>query len=133
MFWRCTKDIKESLNWHGKGSFMNRKMIYVLSWAGFFLMWGLFGFVAAAPRGEPARPAIVPSVKNTAVIPAATALAGIPVTGKSEPVWSEILGFYGLIGFAALFLILALLSFANKATALYPKPNSPPSEETHKH
>lgn len=111
---------------------MNQKMIYVFSLVGFFLMWGLFGFAAAGPRSELDLPATVPPVVNTPVIPGATEAAGIPVTGNSEPVWIEILGFYGLIGLAALFLILALLSFANKSTALYPGTKGPPSEETHK-
>ena len=112
---------------------MSRKMIYFCSLVGFFLMWGLFGFAAAAPRGEPDLQATVPPAESTPVVPAATDVAGIPVTAESEPVWIEILGFYGLIGLAALFLILALLSFANKSTALYPKRNGPSSEESHKH
>jgi hypothetical protein len=112
---------------------MNRKKIYFFSLVGFFFMWGLFGFVAAAPRSEPHLQATVAPVENTRVVPEATNAAGIPVTGESAPVWIEILGFYGLIGLAALFLILALLSFANRATAPYPKHKGPPSEETHKH
>ena len=111
---------------------MSRKMIYFCSLVGFFLMWGLFGFAAAAPRSEPDLQATVPPVESTPVRPAATDIAGIPVTAESEPVWIEILGFYGVIGLAALFLILALLSFANKSTAFYPKRKSPSSEESHK-
>ena len=112
---------------------MNRKMIYLCSLIGFFLMWGLFGFAAAAPRTESSLQATVPPVENTSVVSGATEAAGIPVTGDSEPVWIEILGFYGLIGLAALFLILALLSFANKSTALYPENKAPSGEEPHKH
>ena len=111
---------------------MSRKMIYLCSLVGFFLMWGLFGFVAAGPRNEPGLQATVPTAGSTPVVPAATEIAGILVTAESEPVWIEIVGFYGLIGLAALFLILALLSFANKSTALYPKGNGPSSEESHK-
>lgn len=112
---------------------MSRKMIYFCSLVGFFLMWGLFGFAAAGPRGESDLRATAPPAVTTRVVPAATDMAGIPVTAEAEPVWIEILGFYGLIGLAALFLILALLSFANKSTALYPKGNGPSSEESHKH
>jgi hypothetical protein len=107
---------------------MDRKMIYFLSLVGFFLMWGVFGFVAAAPRGGPELQATVPPVEGTVVIPEATNSVGIPVTGEAEPLWAEILGFYGLIGLAALFLILALLNFANKSTAASIKHKGPPSE-----
>jgi LPXTG-motif cell wall-anchored protein len=112
---------------------MNQKMIYFFSLVCFFLLWGLFGFVAAAPRSAPDLPATVPPVQTIPVIPEVTETVGIPVTGESEPVWIEIMGFYGLIGLAALFLILALLNFASKSTALYPKSKGPTSEETHKH
>lgn len=108
-------------------------MIYIFSLVGFFLMWGVFGFVAAAPRGEPDLQATVPPVENTVVIPEATDPAGIPITGEPEPLWTEILGFYGVIGLAALFLILALLNFANKSTASSVDHKGPPSEEIHKH
>ena len=111
---------------------MNRMMIYVFSLAGFFLMWGVFGFVAAAPRGEVNPRATMPPVENTPILPAGTDAAGIPVTGEPERVWTEILGFYGLIGLAALCLILALLSFANRSTAPYQEGKSPRSEERHK-
>jgi hypothetical protein len=40
----------------------------------------------------------------------------IPVTGKPHLSW-EVLVFYGLIGFAALTLILALLDSANRSTS----------------
>ena len=112
---------------------MNRKMIYIFSLVGFFLMWGVFGFVAGAPRPEPNLQVTVPPVENTPILPVETSAAGIPVTGQPERVWTEILGFYGLIGLAAMFLILALLSFANKSTVLHAGRKHPSSEETHKH
>lgn len=112
---------------------MNRKMIYVFSLVGFFLMWGVFGFAAAAPRTEPYQQATIPTMENTVVSGGTTDnSAGIPVTGEPEPVWTEILGFYGMIGLAALFLVLALLSFANKL-ANPPMERKGPPEETHKH
>jgi hypothetical protein len=111
---------------------MNRKWNYVFGLAGFFLMWGVFGFAAAAPRGEPDLAATVLPVATTVIVPEATNLAGVPITGEPEPVWTEILVFYGLIGLTALFLILALLSLANKSTAPYAQHKGPPSEETPK-
>lgn len=111
---------------------MNRKMIYIFSLVGFFLMWGVFGFAAAAPRGELNPQATVAPQNATPVLPGETDAAGIPVTGQPERVWKEILGFYGLIAFAALFLILALLSFANQLTAPAVERKVPPPEETHK-
>lgn len=109
---------------------MDRKMIYLLSLVGFFLMWGVFGFVAAAPRGDPGLQVTVPSVKNTMVVPEATDPAAIPVTGEPEPLWTEVLVFYGLIALAALFLILALLNFANKSTTPAIERKGPPSAGT---
>jgi len=109
---------------------MDRKKIYLLSLVGFFLMWDVFGFVAAAPRNAPDLQATVLPAENTEVVPEATDPAGIPVTGEPEPLWTEILMFYGLIGLAALLLILALLNFANKSTAPVVERKGPPSEGT---
>ncbi len=109
---------------------MDRKMIYFFSLVGFFLMWGVFGFVAAAPRGEPALQATVPTVEDTVAVPEATDPAGIPVTGEPEPLWTEVLGFYGFIGLAALCLILALLNFVNRSTAPSVERKDPPSKNT---
>ena len=111
---------------------MNRRMTYIFSLLGFFIMWGVFGFVAAAPRDAPNLQATIQPVESTPILSGETGAAGIPVTGKPERGWTEIIGFYGLIGLAALFLILALLSFANKSTSLYAGHKHPPSEETHK-
>ena len=111
---------------------MNRKMTYILSLLGFFLMWGVFGLVAAAPRDQPTVQVTVQPVEPTSILSGEPGAAGIPVTGKPARVWTEIIGFYGLIGLAALFLILALLRFANKSTSLYGGRKSPPSEETDK-
>ena len=109
---------------------MNRKMTYLFSLLGFFLMWGVFGFAAAAPPAESGLQATVPPVEATPIIPGGTDPARIPVTGEPERGWTEILGFYGFIGLAALFLILALLSSANKSTAPAVQHKVPPSEET---
>ena len=111
---------------------MNRKMTYVFSLIGFFLLWGALGFSVAAPRAEHNLQATIPPVQNTSPLPGETEAVGIPVTGEPEPIWSEILGFYGLIGLAALFLILSLLSFANQSTAPALERKVPPPEETRK-
>ena len=112
---------------------MNRKLVYTFSLVGFFLMWGVFGFAAASPRGEPDFQASVPPVEATPVVPGPTDAAGIPVTGRPEPVFSEIVVFYGLIGITTLFLILALLNVANKSTAPYVPRKRPPSDDTPDH
>jgi hypothetical protein len=105
---------------------MNRKLIYIFGLVGFFLMWGVFGFAAAAPHGE--SQATVPAVETTIVVPEATSSAGIPITGEQKPGWTEIVVFYGLIGLTALFLILGLLKIANRSTAPYAQHKGPPSE-----
>lgn len=109
---------------------MNRKLIYTFSGVGFFLMWGVFGFAAAVPRGEPSLPATVPPAETSVVVPEATNSPGIPITGEQEPVWTEIVVFYGLIGLTALFLVLGLLTIANRSTAPYWQPKGPPSDDT---
>lgn len=44
----------------------------------------------------------------------------------------EIVVFYGLIGLTALFLVLALLKFVNKAGSPSTEHKAPPLDETHK-
>jgi hypothetical protein len=111
---------------------MDRKLIYTFGLDGFFLIWGVFGFAAAAPRNEPDLQKTVQSLEETLVIPGPTESAGIPVTAKPEPVLTEVLLFYGLIGLSALFLIMVLLNVANKSTAPYVQHEAPPSDETRK-
>lgn len=108
---------------------MNRKMIYALSLAGFLLMWDVFGFNTAIVQSAPKLQATDPAIENTPVVPGTGDEAGIPVTAEVEPVWTEIVGFYGLIGLTAMFLVLALLSLANKSTAPYVEQKHPSSEE----
>jgi hypothetical protein len=110
---------------------MNQKMVYILSLTGFFLIWGVFGFISVPP-GAPGLQVTAPVVENTRVPAEGTLAAGIPVTSEPEPVWTEIVVFYGLIGVTAMFLILALLSIANKSTAPYVERKSPSSNETQK-
>jgi len=116
--------------WNGKERLMNTKLIYTFSLVVFFLMWGVFGFAAAAPRSEPRIQPNVPTLEATSVAPEATDLPAIPITGEPEPLLTEIYVFYGLIGLTALFLILALLNIANRTTAPYVERKSPPSDKT---
>ena len=109
---------------------MNRKLLYTFSLVVFFLMWGVFGFAAARPRGESKFRAGAAALEATPVTLVPTALAGIPVTAKPAPVLTEVFVFYGLIGITALFLILALLSVANRSTAPYIERKSPPADKT---
>ena len=108
---------------------MNRRFIYAFSWIVFFLIWGVFGFAAAGPRGEPDLAATVPPVETAVVIPDPTDLPGVPITGKPEPVSAEVLVFYGLSGLTALFLILAMLNLANRSTAPFVEQKALPSDE----
>lgn len=112
---------------YGKGIRMNRKIFYTCSLIGFFLMWGVFGFMAAAPRGEPGLQATVLPVENTEVAPGVTPNAAIAVTGEAQSV-PGILFVYFLFGLGALCLILALLNAANKQTALYAHRKRPSDE-----
>jgi hypothetical protein len=109
---------------------MNRKLVYAFGLVSFFLMWGVFGLAGAAPRGDPDSQATVPPVDVTPIVSGSTDSAGIPVTAEPEPLLTEIVVFYGLIGLTALFLILALLSMANKSTAPYMERKNPPSDKT---
>lgn len=111
---------------------MNRKLTYLFGLVGFFLMWGVFGFAAAIPRGEPDMQATALPAENTPIVPEATSPAGIPVTAEPERVLTEIIVFYGLIGLTALFLVLALLILANKSTAPYVQHDSASSKNTTK-
>jgi hypothetical protein len=116
-----------------KGDLMKRKLAYTFILVGFFVTGGTFGLSAAALDAHPDAPETVPAAATTGGLPPVTASVGIPVTGEPEPVLTEILVFYGLIGVTALFLILALLNFANKTTAAYPDRKTPSSEDIRRH
>lgn len=109
---------------------MDTRLIYTCSLVGFFLMWGVFGSAVGAPQVQPRGLATVSPGQNTPVVPGATNSAGVPVTGKPEPLLTEVVVFYGLIGFTALFLILALLNTANKTTAPYVQQRDPSSKKS---
>lgn len=116
-----------------KGYLMRRKLAYTFILVGFFVTGGTFGLAAAAPQAQSDAAATIPAAETTGVLPPATDAAVIPMTGEAEPVLTEILVFYGLIGVTALFLILALLNFANKPTAPYRDRKTPSSDDMHRH
>jgi hypothetical protein len=106
--------------------------MYLFSLVGFLSISGMLGFSVTASHHGAVLQDITPPVQVTPVAPQTTDLAGIPVTGEPEPVWTEILGFYGLIGLAAMFLTLALLNLANKSTVQHVEHKAPSSDQTHK-
>ena len=107
---------------------MNRKLIYIFSLFCFFLLLGVLGFRAAAPVREPA---FQSTLAPDETVPAATIAGLVPVTGEPEPLWPEILLFYGLIAVTALFLILVLLNTVNKSMIPRAQQQKRSSKETH--
>ena len=106
---------------------MNRKQIYLWSLIGFFLMWGVFGFVAATPRSEPGLQAALPPLESPAAAPDAAADAVIPVTGEAQTE-SRVSIAYILLGFIAVLGILALLNAANKPASSHIRHKGPPDK-----
>ena len=110
---------------------MNRKLIYTFTLLAFFIMWGVFGFAAAAPRSESSMQLVSSSTENTHVVSKETDSAMNSITGNHQLGWGILL-VYGLIGLATLALILSLLNVANKSTALYVQRKERPSDKTYK-
>jgi len=105
---------------------MNRKLVWLSILSILFLIWGASGSAAASHR-EPLAQSALPSGVSTPSSPEVTQPALIPLTGNPGLGWRTLI-FYGLIGFAALTLILALLDSANQSTALYVR-RKPSQEE----
>jgi len=97
---------------------MNRKLVWFSIFSIFFLVWGMSSF--GALHKETLAKSALPAIGSTPVVSEATQTAMIPVTGRSELGWGVLI-FYGLIGLAALILILALLDSANHSTTFYAK------------
>ena len=111
---------------------MNRKRTYIFSLVGSFLLWGVFGFAGTASGGAPVLQASLEAVEPTLVDVEGTRPAEIPITEEPEPVWTEIVVFYSLIGITALFLILAMLNFVNKSAVQHVENhNTRSSDKTH--
>lgn len=107
---------------------MDRKLIYLLSLLAFFLMWGVFGFAAAAPRGDQAAGEAVPPAADAVTVPGVEENAGLlPLTGEpQEPSGARVV--YVLLAFGALVAILVLLNSANKPRVTSLRQKEPPEE-----
>jgi Trk-type K+ transport system membrane component len=112
---------------HAEDVTMNRKLTYTLALFVFVVMWGVLGFVGAAPAS--AQPAlqetvIVPTVVTTVIAPVTTQL--VPVTGTDNTAAPNLmmLLFYGFLGMLAIVLLVALFASANRTT--YVRRDGPP-------
>ena len=108
---------------------MNRKLIWLSILSIFLLVWGLSGFTRRPVQRAnfvQSKPSLIVS---TSVAGESTQAVLIPVTGKPHLSWG-VLVFYGLTGFAALTLILALLDSANRSTSYFTRRKTP-QNETH--
>jgi hypothetical protein len=108
---------------------MNRKLVWLSILSIFFLIWGASGTVGASRRDFLSQ-SPNPGARSTVIAPEATTLPLIPVTGNSDLGWGTLI-IYGLIGFAALTLILALLDSANQSTTLYARRKTPTNKADH--
>lgn len=108
---------------------MNRKLIYIFGLSGYLLVLGASGLAAVLPAGEAPAQATLPAVETTPAPPAATNAGQIPVTGAPEPLWTEILLFYGLIAITALFLLYVLLNTVNKSMSAAVRQKDPASDD----
>jgi hypothetical protein len=97
---------------------MNRKLVWFSIFSIFFLVWGMSS--SGALHKESMAKSALPVTVTTPVPSESTQTVMIPVTGKSQLGWGVLI-FYGLIGLAALILILALLDSANHSTTFYAK------------
>ena len=95
---------------------MLRKLILLSILSIFFLIGGLSN--SGILHKEAVAHSALPVVGNSDFRSEATQPELIPVTGKPR-FGGEVLLVYGLIGLAALILILALLASANPSTAFY--------------
>jgi hypothetical protein len=130
LFQRFAKDwCGTRLESHAEDVRMNRKLTYTLTLFVFVVMWGIFGFVAAAPAS--AQPALQDTVApeptvivETVVVPGATQL--VPVTGDDTSAAPNLmlLLFYGFLGMLAIVLLVALFASANRTT--YVRRDGPP-------
>jgi hypothetical protein len=104
---------------------MNRKLVWLSILSILFLIWGASGSAAASHK-DFLNQSTVPEARGVPLAPEETGAPLIPVTGNPRLGWGTLI-FYGLIGFAALTLILALLDSANQSTA--PSGSRKPSNE----
>jgi hypothetical protein len=119
----CARSIVEGFESYLRVSLMNRKLVWLSILSIFFLIWGASGTVGAS-RTEFLSHSSIPGAGSTLIAPEATTPPLIPVTGNPDLGWGTLI-IYGLIGFAALILILALLDSANQSTTLYARRKTP--------
>ena len=104
---------------------MDRKLLYVLSLIGFFVMWGIFGFVAARPYSEPVlRDTLAPA--HSTEMNSDVADPAIPVT--AQPPSARMIDLYVLLGLGIVVAILALWNVAHKPVTNYVRPKDPPKD-----
>lgn len=106
---------------------MNRRRTYVWTLIVFFLMWGVFSFVAAGLRNEPAGQVAAPAVENFSSQSNDEGSAGIPVTTEGQPQPSITIA-HVLFGFIVVFGVLALLNAINKPARTFVRHKSPPDK-----
>ncbi|MDQ2692789.1 MAG: hypothetical protein M3Y68_12205 [Chloroflexota bacterium] len=102
---------------------MNRRRTYVWTLIAFFLMWGVFGLIAAGFRSEPAAPAVSDFSTRAEDGPNGV----LPVTGEREPE-PNVTVVHVLLGFTIVLGILALLNSANKPATNYVRSKRPPEK-----
>lgn len=108
---------------------MHRKLVWLSILTILFLSWGVSGAAGASHR-EPLAQSALSGVEATPAVAETTPQALIPVTGRPSLGWGMLI-VYGLIGLAALTLILALLDSANQSTTLSARRKAA-QEEDHK-
>jgi hypothetical protein len=108
---------------------MKRKTIYALTMSVFVVMWGAFGFFAAAPASaQPlAQETVVPP--EVTLVPEVDVTAIVPVTGDDTGPNLMTLLFYGFLGLLAIVLLIALFASANRTTVVREGP--PPHDHDH--
>jgi hypothetical protein len=112
---------------------MNRKLTYSLTLFVLIVMWGMFGFVTALPKGaQPdaqdtiGAPTPAPSPLASMVVPA-TEL--VPVTGNDASTNVMRLLFYGFLGMLVVVLLLALLASARRTVYVHDDGPPPPPDD----
>jgi hypothetical protein len=105
---------------------MHQKLVWLSVLSILLIIFGASGSAAASQRNFQYQ-STIPHASGTAVAPEVTQPVLIPVTGNPRLGWGTLV-FYGLIAFAALTLILALLHSANQSTALYGGQKAMPEE-----
>jgi hypothetical protein len=108
---------------------MNRKLVWLSILSIFIFIWGASGSAATTHKDFRTQ-STFPGAESSPV-PETIKPPLIPVTGNPHLGWG-ILIFYGLIGFAALTLILTLLDSANQSTTLYARRKTPPGKRDNK-